>query len=881
MPPSARAIQVEQFVTFGDLLRFLRRRAGLTQAELAAAVGYSGPQISRLEHNQRVPDSVALTARFVASLDIEHEPALMARLLELATTARQGPLVPRRDPAPSGSPEPPHLLKPTLLDRIVQDQLVGREAELAAAAVVWQKALTGAAQVLLVCGEPGVGKTHFAREVTALAQTSGAAALAGECYPDGAAPYAPIAQILRQMIDGTPTADLDLPQFLLADLITLVPGLRPRFPNVLPNPPLDPQSEQERIYDSVVESITRLASRVPLILFVDDAHWADAGTLHLLRHLARRSRSTLNRGGPRLMVIVTYREDELEEGGVLREMLLEVSRLGVAARVTLARLSRDQTRELLGLMFAEAITPEFLEAVYHETEGNPFFVKEVCKALIESGKLTFADGRWHRPGMAEVEIPHSIRMVIQARVGKLPAEAQRVLQLGALLGREFELDILRGASRLDEDTLITALESAERAQIIAELRGSRALTFAFAHALIPATLRENLSAIRRQQLHLRAAMTFETLRPDDLEALAYHFAAAGDHAKAVEYSRRAAGRAEGVYAYDQAIRHLRIALTLLDAGAPAETRRAVLEQLADLHSRLREGVQAIPLYQEALNLWGTTAASADTPRVSGIRLHRKLVEAIARLNRFEDYQRFKGVAQASLEAGLELAASEPPHPEAVRLLRRACPDEWSFHRILVAWDTAERYARAAVEMAEQLDSPGDLSAALDSLSAIYSVRGLLREAVHIALRRLALSREPRFSDDRERVSILNSAGLRLTYVGEYAQAMPLLEEAEQLASQIYDADLQVAALRGQSLCCYQLDQWDHLLAIEAKWRELKKQHPKFVERVGVMCFQIALTASVYARRGQFEQAATLREEALSIMVANSGPPSDWARGNHY
>ncbi len=271
----------------------------------------------------------------------------------------------------------------------------------------------------------------------------------------------------------------------------------------------------------------------------------------------------------------------------------------------------------------------------------------------------------------------------------------------------------------------------------------------------------------------------------------------------------------------------------------------------------------------------------DTWRAIGVRLHRKIVEAIARLNRFKDFQSFKGMARASLEAGLKLAASEPPHQETVRLLRRASPDEWSHHRILVDWETAERYARAAVEMAEQLDGPVELSAALDSLGGIYSVRGLFRESLQVALRRLALSRDPRFGDLRERVSILNAAGLRLIYVGDYAQAMPPLEEAERLASQIHDVDLQVAALRAQSLCWYPMDQWDRVVEIEAKWRALEKQHPKFLERVGVMCFQIALTSSVYARRGQFDRAAALREESLSTMLTNSGPQESWERGNYY
>ncbi len=314
----------------------------------------------------------------------------------------------------------------SLLDRIVHGRLVGRERELAEALTFWQRAASGEGQMLLVSGEPGVGKTRFVRELTAQAQTSGATVLVGECYAEGGAPYAPIAQMIRQALDAQPS--LNLPDFALADLLTLAPGLRSRYPAVPSNPPLDLQSEQERVYESVVELCARLTGRVPLLLFVDDAHWADGGTLSLLRHLARRLRQR------RVMIVATYREVELDEARVLNEVLLDLNRERLAARIKLTRLSREQTRDLLAAMFTEEITPEFLEGIYRETEGNPFFVEEVCKALIEAGKLTYADGRWQRPSMAEVEIPQSVRLAIQARVARLSPPAQEALRLAAFLG---------------------------------------------------------------------------------------------------------------------------------------------------------------------------------------------------------------------------------------------------------------------------------------------------------------------------------------------------------------------------------------------------------------------------------------------------------------
>jgi len=183
-------------------------------------------------------------------------------------------------------------------------------------------------------------------------------------------------------------------------------------------------------------------------------------------------------------------------------------------------------------------------------------------------------------------------------------------------------------------------------------------------------------------------------------------------------------------------------------------------------------------------------------------------------------------------------------------------------------------------MAEQLDGLAELSAALGALSSVYGARGLFREREQVALRRLRLSQDSRFDDVRERVNILHQAGAALAYVGEYTAAMPHLLEAERLGGQIQAVDQQIAALRYQSECWYFLDRWDRVLEIEEKWRALQKRYPHFFERVGAMCFQVSLSASIHARRGEFERARLLREESFALMVA-AEPPEAWGRDNHY
>jgi class 3 adenylate cyclase/tetratricopeptide (TPR) repeat protein len=765
----------------------------------------------------------------------------------------------------------------SMLDRIVRGKLIGRERELMDANLCWQKTVAGEGQALLISGEPGVGKTRLTRELVEQLKNSGAIVLIGECYAEGGAPYAPIAQIIQDAFAQNPSLPKALPLYVLADILTLAPALRLRYADAPINQPLDRESEQERIYDSVLELCARLSLRTPLMLFLDDAHWADPGTLSLLRHLARRSRATVQKTRPRMMIVITYREMELNEARALNEVLLDLNRERIATRIKLTRLNKERTHNLLTVMFAEDITPDFLDGIYRETEGNPFFVEEVCKSLIESGNLTFSDGRWHRPNMDDMQIPQSLRLAIQTRVGRLQPQAQEALTLASVIGREFDFDtLLHSSEPYDEDLLIESLEAATRAQLIEEVKGKNGERYSFVHALIPTTLYEGISSRRRKRTHERVAHAIEKLSPNDCESLTYHFSAADDSVKAVEYARKAAQRAESLYAYDAAIQHLRAALDFVESDQPG-LRRELLEHLADILSLIHEGVEAVPLYHEFISLLD---AMDDPTHEIKIRLHRKIINAISRMNRWEDIQRFESVLKEHEADGLKLIENQPSQIETIRFLTELSNEAW-LHRVPQDWDSAEKYARRAVELAEQLGTPIEISDALNALSNTYGARGLFRERIDLELRRLDLSRDLRFTDTNKHIHILNAAGAVLVYVGEYARAMPHLLEAERLASQTRDMDQLLSVLRVQSHCLYLTDQWDELTKIEAKWRALEKQYPKFFKLVWASCFQVALNASVHARRGDMDQAEILREEARNLMIGLDGTEERFGRDNYY
>jgi tetratricopeptide (TPR) repeat protein len=481
------------------------------------------------------------------------------------------------------------------LDRLVRGRLVGREREFAEAKSWWLHAVAGGEErVLLISGEAGVGKTPLVRGIKALAEVTRARVLESECYSEGSAAYAPIAQLIR---DALILPRADLPPPILADLLALAPDLRAHHPDITANPSLDPQAERQRLFESVVALCTALAGSEPLLLVVEDIQWADAGSLFLLRHLARRSRA----GRLPILLILTYREAELDQTCCLQDVLLDLNRERLAMRIKLARYDREQTRALLEVMFQQDVPARFVEAIYRETEGNMFFVEEVCRALVEEGKIYREAGRWHLPaGVAEVQIPQSVRLAIQARVAKLPETAQEVLRLAAILGREFDFATLHRASEMGEEALIAALEAAEAAQLIEEVQRAGQELFVFAHALTQAALRESVAGLRRRRLHRRAAAAIEALRPDDFAALAYHYEQAGDAALALGYYQRAGDRALAVYANQEAIRFYRAAL---DLGGQDAGRAGLLAGLGESLFRESQFAEAVQNWREAIALY--------------------------------------------------------------------------------------------------------------------------------------------------------------------------------------------------------------------------------------------------------------------------------------
>jgi class 3 adenylate cyclase len=451
---------------------------------------------------------------------------------------------------------------------------VGRDVEIERLEALWKESSAGEHRIALVAGEPGVGKTRLAAELSGSVYAAGAVVLAGRCDEEMGVPYQPFVEALRHLVSRVPEPDLAgrLGRFG-GELVRLVPELASVAD--LPTPlSSDPETERYRLFDAVAAWFSALSSTAPVLLVLDDLQWAAKPTLLLLRHVLRSSEPM------RLLVVGTYRNTEVGRGSPLAELLANLRRDGGMERISLSGLDAAAVADFLGQAAGRAVSEEdeVLARVLHaETEGNPFFVSEVLRYLIETGGVLQEDGRWVTTQPIEtLGIPEGVRDVVGQRLSRLSESANEALSLAAVVGTEFELAVLEQAGSVSGEDLLSALDEVVAAHLVAEVAGPPG-RYRFAHALVRDALYDELSAPRRVRRHARVAEAIQAVHAgaldDHLPALAHHYALAAaptaPREMAVDFAARAGDRALAQLAHDEAASYYRQALELLDVGEEA------------------------------------------------------------------------------------------------------------------------------------------------------------------------------------------------------------------------------------------------------------------------------------------------------------------------
>jgi class 3 adenylate cyclase len=492
-----------------------------------------------------------------------------------------------------------------------------REVERLRLTDAWKRAQVERATTVLLAGEPGIGKTRLASELARQAHEEGGLVVLGRCDEHVAAPHAPWTELLRSLVTAAPD-DVIVEHVAHhgGELARLVPELARRAPETPPPTSTDPDTERLLLFDAVVDLLQRSSMPQPVVVLLDDAHWADAGSVHLLRHVVSHLDPDAH-----VLVLVTYRDTDIDRSHPLSGALADLHRAAGAERIPLHGLDETGMRAFLeaaGGTPLEDAGIELAQRLAAETDGNPFFVTEVLRHLVETGALVQVDGVWVgtvEPG--EAGLPEGVRDVVGQRLSRLPEATNDLLRTAAVFGREFDAGLVAAVMKVDEDLAVDHLDKAVAAQLVVEVEGSPG-RLSFGHALVRQTLLEELSTNKRVRLHRKIAELLDGRAGTPIEALAHHYlesAVSGVAPRAVECACQAAGSALDRMAWEDAVRLYERALEAVDIFDDDDPGLRS-EILSDIARALQIGGLAESAHERALAAAALARQAGDAPRLA-------------------------------------------------------------------------------------------------------------------------------------------------------------------------------------------------------------------------------------------------------------------------
>jgi len=404
----------------------------------------------------------------------------------------------------------PVVLEDSTFSFVERTAFVGRESEASAIRAVIDRALNGHGSVVMVAGGPGVGKTRLAMEMLEYASRVGFQCSVGHCYERNEPfPYFPFAEIIESSL--AQSASLNDFRSLMGDnaaeMAQIAPSLRRIFPDIPQPPELPPAQQRLYLFQSISEPMARDARRRPRLYLLEDLHWADESTLSLLVHLANRLAHVS------VVIVGTYRGEYSHDNPALIRTLEELIQIGIRP-LKLNGLSKEAVARMLQALSHREAPQSLVDLVFEVSQGNPFFVEEVHRHLIEDGKLLDAAGQFRTDlEIDEIDVPENVRLIIDRRLKRLNEDEKQVLKAAAVIGRSFSFQLLSAISLIDVDELFTIVEKVQEMGIIIPSADGPEKPFTFGHELVRQTLLTGISAPRQQQLRARVAAALELVYP--------------------------------------------------------------------------------------------------------------------------------------------------------------------------------------------------------------------------------------------------------------------------------------------------------------------------------------------------------------------------------
>ncbi len=456
--------------------------------------------------------------------------------------------------------------------------LVGRNASWEILRQTWRKSRRGP-QMILIKGEAGIGKTHLAEAFVEWVKRQGLSVLRARCFPtEEKLAYAPVISLMRD----SPLENLD--QLWLQELMRLLPEIKAQHPELDQPEPITKEWQRLRLFEALAKAI--MAGQKPLLLFIDDLQWCDRETLDWLAYLlnAFDQHERLSQ----LLVIAALRTEDCDPGLLLekwQEQLIRADRLVIQS---LGPLDEEHTLKLANHAYGRPIDPGMSPALFHSTEGHPFFIVE----LMRSARLLPVEEMTAIITVSNA-LPDRVRQVLKARLAQLSPLAREVIEQASVIGREFSFSILAQVTHLSEDGLVGCLDECWQRRIIRELGDS---AYDFSHEKLRCVVYDSLSETRRRWLHKQVAQTLEKVYADEIDraasVIAGHYEAAAVFEKAITYYQKAAKAAKKVYALEEELAALDNGLRLLSELPAVADRKMMTAQLQEYMGDLKMVIAA-------------------------------------------------------------------------------------------------------------------------------------------------------------------------------------------------------------------------------------------------------------------------------------------------
>lgn len=680
-----------------------------------------------------------------------------------------------------------------VIDRLSRGKMIGREPELNTLKKRWDMIRLGQPSqepLVLISGEAGIGKTRLLREFEVYANLRDGYVLQGTAREqDSGTPYALLGNIVRKYVYDQPAEVLrrQTPGFIAGEVVKLAPQLSEKLGLIHPNPPLEPEAERARLLEQVGRFLLHMSYEQPVLLLLDDLHFADPGSMDLLQTTVRQA------AGTSLMVTVAYRDVALSYNSPISRLIKTLDSAKLVDRISLRRLDPGMVEQMLASLLDDMIGPEFLASIYRVTEGNPLFVEEVIKSLATDGQIVLKNGHWTQRDAKQLQVPGSLKTVVGSRLERVQKSTHDLLQLGAGIGRTFTMDVLSAASPYNDETVQIAIEESLRYELINVSRiidsdtNDINIYYEFQHALIRETLYEELRPLRRRRLHRRIAEAMLDIADDTgtevpPALLAYHFIEGAQEERAVPYLRQAGESAQAIYANAEALDYFEQAQEILEDLALELSDEA-------LETNLYEQYQLLDKQRQIL------AVTSDRRReLHAIKLMQHVAEAlnnkqlwVEAKSRQATYQWQVGRLNEAIDIAQEALAVARKHNDRPG-------EQHSLEQIArVMWTRRDsesmNYAAHALLIAQDLGDRRSEGRLTELVGHIYTdtLHDAERATVYFN-QALAICRETD-SHLEEAWTLWGIGGLSLL-TGDYTKAIEQFETAREIASNV-GASLQV------------------------------------------------------------------------------------------